>query len=125
MASMKHEITERVIDALAHSHMQQKELAQAIDVPISTLNSWIKRGGDFPASYAGPIAKALKVSVIWLLTGDDVERPVIPDSYVELNENEAFLIETYRSLDKAGQIVVSNSAVEEMRRVKAEQGITA
>ena len=119
------EITKRVSDVLNHSPMQQKDLALAIDVPVTTLNTWLKRGGDFPASYVVPIAKFLGVSAIWLLTGDNVERPDIPDSYIELTDNEAFLIETYRSLDKAGQIVVSNSAVEESRRVKSEQGITA
>jgi len=114
--------TQRMNQALIDRHIQKKVLADAIGVPATTLNSWINRGGDFPASYIVPVAEALGVHPLWLLTGEDHVLPTIPDSFVELKEDELFLLQTFRTLDQEGRVVVANKAVEELRRVKAEQG---
>ena len=39
-----------------------------------------------------------------------------------LSDDEWFLVKTFRELDRAGKIVVSNKAIEESRRSGAEQG---
>ncbi len=114
--------TQRIDQALIDKHIQKKQLAEKIGVPATTLNSWINRSGDFPASYVVPVAQALEVNPLWLLTGEDHLPPKIPETYVELKEDERFLLETYRSLDREGRVVVSSKAVEELRRAKAEQG---
>lgn len=114
--------TQRMNDVLQRKHIQKKVLADAIGVPPTTLQSWINRGVDFPASYTIPIADVLGVHPLWLLSGADVLPPKIPDGFVELKEDEYFLLETYRNLDREGRVVVSNKAVEEMRRLKAELG---
>ena len=116
--------TQRMNQALTEKRIQKKVLAEAIGIPATTLNSWINRGGDFPASYVVPVAECLGVHPLWLLTGSDLPTPSIPASYVELKEDELFLLESFRALDQEGKIVVANKAVEELRRQKLEQGNT-
>ena len=115
--------TQRMNQALMEKHIQKKTLADKINVPATTLNSWINRGGDIPSSYIIPAAEALGVHPLWLLTGEDHIAPKIPDNYMELSDDELFLLQTFRALDQAGRIVVANKAVEELRRLKADQGI--
>lgn len=115
--------TQRMNQALIEKHIQKKTLADRIGVPATTLNSWINRGGDIPSSYIVPAAEALGVHPLWLLMGEDHLPPKIPDTYVELSEDELFLLRTYRAIDQEGRVVVANKAVEELRRVKLEQGI--
>ena len=114
--------TQRMNEALVSKHVQKKQLADAIGVPATTLNSWINRGADFPASYIQPIAEFLHVHPLWPITGEEAVLPEIPDTYMELSEEELFLLRTFRSLDQEGRVVVANKAVEELRRVKLEQG---
>lgn len=114
--------TQRMNAAVLERKLQKKDLAAAIGVPVTTLSSWINRGSDFPASYVVPVAEFLNVHPLWLLTGQDVIQPKIPETFVELKDDELFLLESYRSLDREGRVVVANKAVEEMRRVKSEQG---
>lgn len=114
--------TQRMNQALVEKRIQKKVLADAIGVPATTLNSWINRGGDFPASYVVPVAECLGVHPLWLLTGADLPAPSIPASFVELKDDELFLLESFRALDQEGKIVVANKAVEELRRQKLEQG---
>ena len=56
-----------IYNRLYQMHKQQKELAEAIGLPPSTVNSWIMRGRDVPARYLGPVAEFLGVSVYELL----------------------------------------------------------
>ena len=114
--------TQRMNQALSEKRIQKKILAEKIGVPATTLNSWINRGGDFPASYVVPIAECLGVHPLWLLTGTEIPAPSIPSSFVELKDDEQFLLESFRALDQEGKIVVANKAVEELRRQKLEQG---
>lgn len=115
-------IVNRMVELLTEKRMQKKELATKIGVAPSTLQSWIARGEDFPAQYVMPICKVLGVSAEKLLEGLDVPLPEIPDDYIQLSDEERFLIDALRSLDHEGVIVVTNKAVEEMRRVRAMQG---
>ena len=99
--------TQRMNQALTEKRIQKKVLADAIGVPATTLNSWINRGGDFPASYVVPVAECLGVHPLWLLTGSDLPTPSIPASYVELKDDELFLLESFRALDQEGKIKYS------------------
>ena len=114
--------TQRMNSAIIEKKLQKKDLAAVIGVPTTTLSSWINRGSDFPAQYVIPISEFLHVHPLWLLTGNELPEPKIPSNYVELHDDEEFLLRTFRALDQEGRVVVSNKAVEEMRRVKAEQG---
>lgn len=48
---MTHTIGEAIEGRLHEMRIQQKELAAVIDVPVSTLNSWLRLGRDIPAQY--------------------------------------------------------------------------
>ena len=115
-------ICQRVAARLDELKMTRKQLADAAGVAPSTLHTWLFRGEDFPSSYIEVFAKAMDCSVSWLVTGEEVPATVIPDDYVQLNDQERFIINALRTLDFEGSIVVQNKAIEEMRRVKAMQG---
>ena len=115
-------IAMRIAKIIEDNHLQQKEIADTVGVPYTTFNSWMRRASSVNADYIEPLAKCLGVSATWLLTGNEVELPEIPESYVDLSPNELFLIQTFRALDQEGQIVVANKAVEELRRVRTEKG---
>lgn len=119
-------ICERVLDLLKERKMGKKELAVAVGVPQTTMQTWLQRGEDFPARYVVPVADALGVSISRILYGTDSEPARIPDDYIQLNEDERMLIETVRSLDREGVFVVTSRAIEESRRVRStNQGKTA
>ena len=46
---------------------------------------------------------------------------LIPEDYMQVTEEERFLLETLRGLDREGVIVVTSKAVEEARRVRSLQ----
>ena len=54
--------------------LRQKDLADSIGVPVSTLNSWLRLGRDIPAQYIIGIAGCLQCSPMYLLTGDATEQ---------------------------------------------------
>lgn len=118
-------IANRLNELIAEKRIQKKQLAERIGVAASTLNTWLSRGEDFPAQYVIPICNVLEISAEKLLEGRDVSLPKIPNDYVQLSEEERFLIDTIRGLDREGVIVVNNKAVEEARRVRSAQGNTA
>lgn len=118
-------IANRLNELIAERRIQKKQIASKIGVPASTMNSWFARGEDFPAQYVIPLCKILHVSPEKLLDGQDVPLADIPDDYVQLNDEERFLVDTIRCLDREGVIVVTNKAIEEARRVRAAQGSRA
>lgn len=115
-------IAERLNELILERRIQKKQVAAQIGVPASTLNTWFARGEDFPAQYVIPLCKVLNISPERLLEGRDVPLPEIPDDYVQLSEEERFLLDTIRGLDREGVIVVTNKAIEEARRVRSAQG---
>ena len=60
-----------IYNRLYQMHKQQKELAEAIGLPPSTVNSWIMRGRDVPAHLIIPIADFLGMPVNELLGWED------------------------------------------------------
>lgn len=49
---------------------RQKDLADSIGVPISTLNGWLRLGRDIPAHYIVDIATFFECDPMYILTGD-------------------------------------------------------
>lgn len=66
-------IGERVFFLLDKYGLQQKELADAINVSKATVNGWKIRKGSPSADLISPIAKFFHVSTDFLLTGEEVE----------------------------------------------------
>ena len=115
-------IIRRLEIALKDKDIYKKTAAEHIGVPPTTMQTWFVRGTDFPAQYVIPLCELLEVSPTWLLTGQEVLPSKIPADHHRLNDDEWFLVSAYRTLDRAGQIVVSNSAVAEQRRCDAVRG---
>ena len=66
-------IGERVFFLLDKYGLQQKELADAINVSKATVNGWKIRKGSPSADLISPIAKFFHVSTDFLLTGEEAE----------------------------------------------------
>ena len=83
---MTHTIGEAIEGRLHEMRIQQKELAAVIDVPVSTLNSWLRLGRDIPAQYILKIAHVLRCTPTYLLSGgeDDRETPAKSDAIEDL-----------------------------------------
>lgn len=69
-------------------NLRQKDLAEAIGVPASTLNSWLKRGRDIPAQYVIGIAEFLECTPMYLLTGD-ITQQIDPASLLPTKKEDA------------------------------------
>ncbi len=115
-------IVNRLNELISERKLVKKELAASIGVPQSTLQTWLDRGEDFPARYIVPLCNVLKISTDKLLSGIDTPLPEIPKDYVQLSEDERYLLDTMRGLDREGVVLVTSKAVEEARRVRAGQG---
>lgn len=118
-------ICERVLELLKAKGIMKKTLAEDAGVSQSTLHTWLHRNEDFPASCVPYFANTLGVSVAYLLTGEEDPRSQIPDDYVQLTENERFIVETLRTLDREGELLIQGKIIEEARRVKMTQGNSA
>lgn len=68
---MTRTIGEAIEGRLHEMRIQQKELATVIDVPVSTLNSWLRLGRDIPAQYILKIAHVLRCTPTYLLSGGE------------------------------------------------------
>lgn len=69
-------------------NLKQKDLAEAIGVPASTLNSWLKRGRDIPAQYIMGISDFLECTPMYLLTGD-ITQQIEPASLLPQKKEDA------------------------------------
>lgn len=115
-------IAKRLADIISDKRIVKKELAAEIGVAQSTLQTWLGRGEDFPAQYVMPLCRALEVSPEYLLEGVEVPLPEIPEEYIKVTDDERFLLESFRSLDREGMVVVTNEAIKESRRSRTAQG---
>ena len=68
-------ISERIFYLLEKKKKSQTELADAINVSLSTVNAWKIRGSLPSADKIYPIAEFLEVTADYLLTGYDRELP--------------------------------------------------
>ena len=116
---------ERIIDRLSALRMNQKQLSTAIGVAPSTLHTWLFRGNDFPASYAAPIAEALKVTTDWLLTGVNATATELPADCLKLSDPERFVIGAMRTVGYEGSVIIQHAAISELRQFRADQGTEA
>ena len=83
---MTRTIGEAIEGRLHNLGLRQKDLADSIGVPVSTLNSWLRLGRDIPAQYILKIAHVLRCTPTNLLSGgeDDRETPTKSDAIEDL-----------------------------------------
>lgn len=77
---MTRTIGEAIEGRLHEMRIQQKELAAVIDVPVSTLNSWLRLGHDIPAQYILKIAHVLRCTPTYLLSGGEEDHETLTRS---------------------------------------------
>ena len=118
-------IVDRLHKLIDERGIKNNEFARRIGGPQSTFQTWFSKREDFPARFVMPICRELGITPELLLEGVETPPVSIPADFVQLSEQERFLIESVRSLDQEGAIVVTNKAVEEMRRMRSMQGINA
>ena len=96
---MKHDtvppITTRIFTLLQEKKMTQSELAKMIGTRQSTISGWRQNKNEPEAELLEPIAKALNVSLDWLITGKELLVPEFP--------KEQLLLEFYISSNEDGK----------------------
>ncbi|MDR1324900.1 MAG: helix-turn-helix domain containing protein [Treponema sp.] len=85
-----HDIVERIDNRLEAMGFGRKVLLIDLDIPKTTISSWSVKSIVPRADELYRVATFLKVSVVWLLTGED-ECGLAPD--------ERDLLDSYRRLD--------------------------
>lgn len=111
-------ISERVFSLLASREGKSAAgLCKVLGLNASVTTNWKQRNTDPPAKYIIPICEYLEVSPHFLLTGTESQ-----DSSRQPAPDESLLLRRYRSLDDEGKEIVRAKALEEQRRVAAEQG---
>ncbi len=105
-------INQRVFELLGSQKSKQIELAKALGISASTLNSWKLRGSDPPARYIYAIANFFSVSIEYILLGNDMF-PAHP----ALQEDETALLKIYRTLQEDGRTLLLAKAYQEQRRL--------
>jgi transcriptional regulator with XRE-family HTH domain len=106
-------INKRIKDRREALGLTMQELATAIEVKAwQTVQQWEKEGGTAPKrSRLEKVAKVLKVSPEWLITGREPDNQPRALQFAELNGLEAQLVMLYRSLsddDKHALSVYAN-----------------
>lgn len=94
-------------------------LAKLLGVSTGQTTSWRQRNCDPPVKYLPQICEYLGVSIAFLVTGEEAK----VDLANVLAEDEAVLLERYRSLDADGREIVRATALQEQRRAAAEKGL--
>ena len=96
---MTRTIGEAIEGRLHNLGLRQKDLADSIGVPVSTLNSWLRLGRDIPTQYILKIAHVLRCTPTYLLSGgeDDRETPTKSDAIEDLIERQREQLEQIRA----------------------------
>lgn len=89
------EISSRIDNLLTQKQLTRAELARAIDIPVTTIKSWI-RGSVPSAEAAYKISQYLGVTVEWLVTGEEKN----DCQKIDISEEERALIDIFRHLDE-------------------------
>ena len=114
---MNESICDRTYSLLAQKHLTAAGMSNAIGINPANATQWQRRKTDPPAKYIVQIANYLDVSPLYLLTGE--EQP--QDIFNSMTEDEARILQKYRSLDEDGKDAVRGTLLHEQRRVKSER----
>lgn len=94
-------IAERIFQIIDKKKMTQKSFAEAIGANEKTVSTW-RAGRKPPIEKIVPIAQALDISVLFLLTGEES-----PEAELYLSQEERTLLADYRTLDDKQRANVS------------------
>jgi transcriptional regulator with XRE-family HTH domain len=109
--------TDRLFALLEERGVSQKELSEATGIKQQTISDW-KSKGTFPrADKLDRICGFLKVSVQWLLTGEDGAPPVEKS----VSDEALRLAEAFDELDGRGKGAVWGCLSDEQERIKSKR----
>lgn len=108
-------LTQRVFRLAADRNVLQVDIATALKVSPTTVNTWKKRDVMLPADVIIPICLLLEVSPEFLLVGWDHHYPEPP---AVVNDEEKTLLDLFRACTDEGRMIVRASAVIEARRAE-------
>ena len=91
-------IQERIEYLLNERKISKAELARRIERPYTTVDNWFKRNSEPGCTLAEPIAKALDVSIEFLITGTE---KIIPGTV--LPDEEQQLLDYYNATNQEGK----------------------
>lgn len=109
------EVAERIFSILEKKEITQTELAQALNVPVTTVNYWKKKNVNPDPQYLEKICKFLNCDLYWLLDIKDIS------CLTQLSDAERDIIYTYREIDEKRRIRLEERAsalLEEFREEK-------
>ena len=112
---MTRTIGEAIEGRLHEMRIQQKELAAVIDVPVSTLNSWLRLGRDIPAHYILKIAHVLRCTPTYLLSGGEEDHEPLTRSDAIEDLIRATVAEVLRQQE------AQKRRGEQLEQIRAEQ----
>ena len=92
----------RIRDYIDDNDLEQKQLAELLDIHPATLNSYLRERNRLPAEVLGEISKLLDVSSDYLLGLTREERPPL-----SLSESERNLMTDFRTLTKAQKELIA------------------
>lgn len=99
-------VIERIISILEEKEIPQKEICDLLSISSSTFSTWKKRYANIPSDKIAPIAKFLKVPVLYLLTGEG-------DKEIrEMTEQENELLRIYNALSLKDKTALLTRAYE-------------
>lgn len=90
-------ISQNLQSIIRQHKLTQKELAENLGVPKSTVNNWIKLNRSIPAEQIIPICEFLGVSPYYLLTGEE------PKHTNHLSKDQQELLDKYEKLTEREQ----------------------
>lgn len=112
-------IAERIFQIIDTKKITQKSFAEAIGANEKTVSTW-RSGRKPPIEKIVPIAQALDISVLFLLTGEES-----PDAELYLSQEERRLLDDYRSLDEKQKVNVSEytASLAKLARLESVEAI--
>lgn len=91
-------ISERIFELIKENGMTQKDFSKQTDIPQSTISDWKRKKTNPTAEKILRICEVLHVTPYELLAEGDVVLPQKEDYMIATNEQEIYLLETYRNL---------------------------
>lgn len=92
-------LPERMSEIMTEKKISKADLAKKLNISYSTIQSWIKRNSDPGSIYIEPIAKALNVTINYLVTGTESETTTSPS----FPEDKQQLINYYDQCNPEGK----------------------
>lgn len=94
-------IHEKIFYLIEKNRLTQKEFSELTGISQSTISDWKRKKTNPSADRILKICEILKVTPYELLSESDIQKSVKTDCLIAVDEDEKFLLENFRNLQKA------------------------